>query len=55
MSDEQERKARERAARLRAALDGVVLAPETTSDDAPEPETAARDAEMAANKPPHHG
>jgi len=44
--------------RLRAALDGVVLTPETTRDDAPDKpaeQDKSRSAEMIANKPPHHG
>jgi hypothetical protein len=41
--------------RLRAALDGVDLAPEATSDDAPESDDGSRDREFEANRPPHHG
>ena len=43
--------------RLRAALDGVELLPETTSDervDASVTDTA-REAELKRNVPPHHG
>jgi len=56
-SDEAARKAEARR-RLRAALDGVELLPETTSDDRvqrPAKEERRRDAEMRRNKPPHHG
>ena len=45
----------ERAKRLRAALDGLELAPEVTSDDRPETDEKARDREFEANRPPHHG
>lgn len=42
--------------RLRAALDGVELLPETTSDDRPDPKRDdAHDAELKRNVPPHHG
>lgn len=46
--------------RLRAALDGVTLLPDTTSDerkDAGDANTAdaAREAELRRNVPPHHG
>lgn len=45
----------ERARRLRAALDGVELAPEVTADDVAEADEPARDREFEANRPPHHG
>ncbi len=45
--------------RLRAALDGVELLPEMTSDDllirASSQDQDQRDAEFVQNKPPHHG
>ena len=42
--------------RLRAALDGVELLPEITSDDRPEPKRDdSHDAELKRNVPPHHG
>ena len=58
MTEDEVRKA-EAKRRLRAALDGVELLPEETSDDRIiRRSTQAerdRDAEMQANKPPHHG
>lgn len=58
--DAEAAKQAERARRLRAALDGVDLAPEVTADDATEAAAAAaesrsRDEEFKANRPPHHG
>jgi hypothetical protein len=56
-SDEAARKAEARR-RLRAALDGAELLPETTTDERvqrPAKEERDRDAEMRRNKPPHHG
>ena len=46
--------------RLRAALDGVTLLPDTTSDERQDAgystsADAARDAELRRNVPPHHG
>lgn len=43
--------------RLRAALDGVELLPDTTSDerDPAKPVDGSRDAELKRNVPPHHG
>lgn len=45
--------------RLRAALDGVELLPEETSDDRAIRESVqaqqSRDDEMVSDKPPHHG
>lgn len=43
--------------KLRAALDGVDLLPETTSDERPDAPIAdgSRDAELRRNVPPHHG
>lgn len=59
--EEAARKAEARR-RLRAALDGVELLPEMTSDDLlirassqSDGEQDARDAEFVQNKPPHHG
>lgn len=53
---EEEREQAAKRARLRAAMDGVVLAPETTSDDVAESEDPKqRDREFEANRPPHHG
>lgn len=51
-------KSAEAKRRLRAALDGVTLLPDTTSDERGD-ETGAsetgRDAELRRNVPPHHG
>lgn len=53
-SDEERAAAAKR--RLRAALDGVELLPDETSDDRPEPTANdGRDAELKRNVPPHHG
>lgn len=53
--DEREREARRR---LRAALDGVDLAPEETSDDRAIRESVQqsdRDDQLQRDVPPHHG
>lgn len=54
--DEEARKA-EAKRRLRAALAGEELLPETTSDerDPSAPVDTSRDAELRRNVPPHHG
>lgn len=58
MADEQDERTAEAKRRLRAALDGIDLLPEETSDDRALRGSAQaerqRDAEMEANKPPHH-
>lgn len=61
MTPEEQRKAEARR-RLRAALDGVELLPEETTDERllkavaqTAREEADRDAEFERNKPPHHG
>lgn len=61
MTPDEQRKAEARR-RLRAALDGVELLPEETTDERlirasaqAEREEADRDAEFQRNKPPHHG
>lgn len=55
-SNDEVRKA-EAKRRLRAALDGEELLPETTSDerDPAAPVDGSRDAELRRNVPPHHG
>lgn len=59
MTSDERDEARAEAAkrRLRAALDGVELLPDTTSDervDAPT-QDGSREAELKRNVPPHHG
>ena len=61
MTPDEQRKAEARR-RLRAALDGVELLPEETTDERlirasaqAAREEADRDAEFQRNKPPHHG
>ena len=61
LTPEEQRKAEARR-RLRAALDGVELLPEETTDERllkaaaqAAREDADRDAEFQRNKPPHHG
>ena len=61
-SPDEARKAEARR-RLRAALDGIELLPEETSDDRRirvseaqrRAEESERDAEFERNRPPHHG
>ena len=53
-------KSAEAKRRLRAALDGVTLLPDTTSDERSNAGEAsssesARDAELRRDVPPHHG
>lgn len=55
--EEKAKSAEAKKAQLRAALAGMPIAPEVTSDevDLEAPRDSSRDAEFRANKPPHHG